>query len=109
MAKAFGVRLDDLLLTSERPIAKRKGPIGECSAPSTPSPSCRESSSVKVLEMVQTLVEQYERKAADLSRAWYAFLVSARSLRVAPLTKLNSSRLARAYALSLSPVCSGLG
>jgi transcriptional regulator with XRE-family HTH domain len=64
MAKAFGVKLDDLLLSSERPIAKRKGPIGEVQRTFEAVTKLPRKQQRKVLEMVQALVEQYKRKAS---------------------------------------------
>jgi transcriptional regulator with XRE-family HTH domain len=64
MAKAFGVRLDDLLLASDRTIAKRKGPIGEVQRTFEAVTKLPRKQQRKVLEMVQALVEQYERKAS---------------------------------------------
>jgi transcriptional regulator with XRE-family HTH domain len=64
MAKAFGVRLDDLLLASDRTIAKRKGPIGEVQRTFEAVTKLPRKQQRKVLEMVQALVEQYKRKAS---------------------------------------------
>jgi transcriptional regulator with XRE-family HTH domain len=64
MAKAFGVKLEDLLLSSERPIAKRKGPIGEVQRTFEAVTKLPRKQQRKVLEMVQALVEQYKRKAS---------------------------------------------
>ena len=64
MAKAFGVKLEDLLLSSERPIAKRKGPIGEMQRTFEAVTKLPRKQQRKVLEMVQALVEQYKRKAS---------------------------------------------
>jgi transcriptional regulator with XRE-family HTH domain len=64
MAKAFGVKLEDLLLSSERSIAKRKGPIGEVQRTFEAVTKLPRKQQRKVLEMVQALVEQYKRKAS---------------------------------------------
>ena len=64
MAKAFGVRLDDLLLASDRTVAKRKGPIGEVQRTFEAVTKLPRKQQRKVLEMVQALVEQYKRKAS---------------------------------------------
>jgi transcriptional regulator with XRE-family HTH domain len=64
MAKAFGVKLEELLFTSERPIAKRKGPIGEVQRTFEAVTKLPRKQQRKVLEMVQALVEQYKRKAS---------------------------------------------
>lgn len=64
MAKAFGVRLDDLLLASDRTIAKCKGPIGEVQRTFEAVTKLPRRQQRKVLEMVQALVEQYKRKAS---------------------------------------------
>jgi transcriptional regulator with XRE-family HTH domain len=64
LARAFGVKLEDLLLSSERPIAKRKGPIGEVQRTFEAVTKLPRKQQRKVLEMVQALVEQYKRKAS---------------------------------------------
>jgi len=64
MAKAFGVKLDELLFSSDRPIAKRKGPIGEVQRTFEAVTKLPRKQQRKVLEMVQALVEQYKRKAS---------------------------------------------
>ncbi len=64
LAKAFGVKLEELLLSSERPIAKRKGPIGEVQRTFEAVTKLPRKQQRKVLEMVQALVEQYKRKAS---------------------------------------------
>jgi len=65
MAKAFGVKLEDLLFASaERPISKRKGPIGEVQRTFEEVTKLPRKQQRKVLEMVQALVEQYKRKAS---------------------------------------------
>ncbi len=64
MAKAFGVRLEDLLLASDRTVAKRKGPIGEVQRTFEAVTKLPRKQQRKVLEMVQALVEQYKRKAS---------------------------------------------
>lgn len=65
MAKAFGVRLEDLLLsTADQPIARRKGPIGEVQRTFEEVTKLPRKQQRKVVEMVQALVEQYKRKAS---------------------------------------------
>lgn len=65
MAKAFGVRLENLLLSaSDQPIARRKGPIGEVQRTFEQITKLPRKQQRKVLEMVHALVEQYKRKAS---------------------------------------------
>ena len=65
MAKAFDVRLEDLIhSTSEPRIAKRKGPIGEVQRTFEEVTKLPRKQQRKVIEMVQALVEQYKRKAS---------------------------------------------
>jgi hypothetical protein len=66
MAKAFGVRLEELLVvaTADQPIARRKGPIGEVQRTFEEVTKLPRRQQRKVLEMVQALVEQYKRKAS---------------------------------------------
>jgi transcriptional regulator with XRE-family HTH domain len=65
MAKAFGVRVEDLISPSaDQPIAKRKGPIGEVQRTFEEVTKLPRKQQRKVLEMVQALVEQYKRKAS---------------------------------------------
>ncbi|MEO6602131.1 MAG: hypothetical protein ABIQ16_19780 [Polyangiaceae bacterium] len=65
MARAFGVRLEQLLLSaSEQPIAKRKGPIGQVQRTFEEVTKLPRKQQRKVLEMVQALVDQYKRKAS---------------------------------------------
>lgn len=65
LAKAFGVRLEDLLVSAApHPIARRKGPVGEVQRTFEEVTKLPRKQQRKVLEMVQALVEQYKRKAS---------------------------------------------
>jgi transcriptional regulator with XRE-family HTH domain len=65
MAKAFGVRLEDLIVSGAgQAIAKRKGPIGEVQRTFEQLTTLPRKQQRKVLDMVQALIEQYKRKAS---------------------------------------------
>jgi transcriptional regulator with XRE-family HTH domain len=65
MAKAFGVRLEDLIVsTANQSLAKRKGPVGEVQRTFEAVTQLPRKQQRKVIEMVQALVDQYNRKAS---------------------------------------------
>jgi len=65
MAKAFGVRVDELIIsTGAQHITKRKGPIGDVQRTFDEVTKLPRKQQRKVIEMVQALVEQYKRKAS---------------------------------------------
>jgi transcriptional regulator with XRE-family HTH domain len=64
MAKALGVRVEDLVSAAGHAITKRKGPVGEVQRTFEEVTKLPRKQQRKVLEMVQALVEQYKRKAS---------------------------------------------
>jgi hypothetical protein len=65
MAKALGVRVDELLVDARSPaLAKRPGPVGEVQKVFEQVRRLPRKQQRKVLEIVTALVEQYRRKAS---------------------------------------------
>jgi transcriptional regulator with XRE-family HTH domain len=64
MAKALGVRIDQVLVHAEVTLTKPPGPIGEVQRTFEEVRRLPRKQQRKVLEMVQALVHQYKRKAS---------------------------------------------
>ena len=65
MAKALGVRVDDLLVDAvEQPAPRRAAPMGEVQRAFEEVRTLPRKQQRRVVEMVNALVEQYRRKAS---------------------------------------------
>jgi predicted trehalose synthase len=63
MAKALGVRVDDLLLETRQATAAAKQPVGEIQRTFDQVRQLPRSQQRKVVEIVSALLDQYRRKA----------------------------------------------
>lgn len=63
MAKAFGVRVEQLLIESAQPLSKHSGPVGEVQRTFERVRRLPRKQQRKVLEIVQALVNEFDRKA----------------------------------------------
>jgi hypothetical protein len=65
MAKAFGVRVEELLApTSEKTLAKHSGPVGEVQRAFEAVRKLPRSQQRRIIETVYALVDQFKRKAS---------------------------------------------
>lgn len=65
LARVFGVRVDQLLVGSERdPLATRSGPVGEVQKVFEEVRKLPRKQQRKVIEMVSALVDRYKKKAS---------------------------------------------
>jgi transcriptional regulator with XRE-family HTH domain len=65
MAKAFGVRIDEIIVDQEsKALAKRPGPIGEVQRAFEEVRRLPRKQQRKVVEIVSAMLEQYRRKAS---------------------------------------------
>jgi transcriptional regulator with XRE-family HTH domain len=64
MAKALGVRLDDLLVTNGATPGKRPGPVGELQRTFEDVRQLPRKQQRKIIETVRALVNEYTRKAS---------------------------------------------
>jgi len=65
MARVFHVRVDQLLVDSDRePLATRSGPVGEVQKVFEEVRKLPRKQQRKVIEMVSALVDRYKKKAS---------------------------------------------
>jgi transcriptional regulator with XRE-family HTH domain len=64
MAKAFGVRVDEIIVEVQaKPLGKHPGPVGEVQRAFEEVRRLPRRQQLKIVETVHALVEQYKRKA----------------------------------------------